>query len=203
MILGWTIPLNFLIKQHSVLMSDIWITILIWMLSCKSTVSASPCSRCQCIVVSGNLYKLAPKKECYIVRSCLTPHFTTFSHFWTCLFAILRVSPVKETRLQASNSYFFVVQMPERSRIARGLVKQQTSTPSASACQPSANVPLFTSSVQTCCPIQWHGVERPSCVLQDTWQPARQSVPPPPKCRAHFPSKRFFFDSLGIHVLNS
>lgn len=88
--------------------------------------------------------------------------------------------------------------MPERSRIARGLVKQQTSTPSASACQPSANVPLFTSSVQTCCPIQWHGVERPSCVLQDTWQPARQSVPPPPKCRAHFPSKRFFLTALAF-----
>lgn len=84
------------------------------------------------------------------------------------------------------------------ARIARGLVKQQTSTPSASACQPSANVPLFTSSVQTCCPIQWHGVERPSCVLQDTWQPARQSVPPPPKCRAHFPSKRFFLTALAF-----
>lgn len=52
--------------------------------------------------------------------------------------------------------------MTESFCVARGFIKQRLSTLSTSGWL-YANFPLFTASVQTCCPIQTLCVKRPSC----------------------------------------
>lgn len=43
--------------------------------------------------------------------------------------------------------------------------------------------------------------KRPSCLSEDTRQPAKRSVPPPPKCQVRFPSRPCFW--VMAFILNS
>lgn len=117
-------------------MSDTGNAIFIWTLPRKSTVSANPCSCCDKVYHCkrtwlacqiGNLYKLAPKKECYIVYSCPTPHFTTFSHFWTCLLTILRLSSIKKKKNTPAGEQFIFLCCPnDRTFSSRSRACQTT-----------------------------------------------------------------------------